>query len=194
MKINFVPKEDIINYPVIRFEGDIQIINNKKDMIKACSTLSNFSEIGFDTETKPSFKKGVIHNVCLLQLATTEIAYIFRLNKLGLSTHLIDILSNKSIVKIGIDIKNDIAALKKIKFFTESSFVDLNQLAIDKGFKSIGAVKLSIMLLGYRISKVHRLSDWESDNLSDSQINYAATDAWICLKIIESFKNKLLFP
>ena len=134
MNINFVSKEDVLNYPVIRFEGDVRIINNKKDMIHACSKLSHLNEIGFDTETKPSFKKGIIHNVCLLQLSTNEVAYIFRLNKIGLSSELISILSNNSILKIGIDIKNDIAALKKIKSFKEKSFVDLNQLAIEKGF------------------------------------------------------------
>lgn len=192
--MNYVAKEEILNYPLIKFEGKIHVIEDVKDIHDACKILSQHNAIGFDTETKPAFKKGVSHNVCLLQLSTEEVSFVFRLNKTGLHEKLINILSSDSILKVGIDIGNDIVGLKKLTFFNESNFLDLNKLATEKGFQSIGAVKLSIMLTGYRISKAQRLSNWESDNLSEYQINYAATDAWVCMKILKGFRDKLLFP
>lgn len=192
--MNYVAKEDILNFPLIKFKGPIHIVEFLGDIDDACNILLKQNIIGFDTETKPAFKKGVSNDVCLLQLSTKDVSFIFRLNKTGLSIKIIDILSNPSILKVGIDIGNDIVGLKKLNFFKESNFLDLNKLATEKGFQSIGAVKLSIMLIGYRISKAQRLSNWESDNLSEHQINYAATDAWICLKILEGFKKKSLFP
>jgi len=192
--MNYVAKEEVSNYPLIKFEGQIHVIEDVEDIHDACQILSQHNTIGFDTETKPAFKKGVSHNVCLLQLSTEEVSFVFRLNKTGLDKNLINILSSDSILKVGIDIGNDIVGLKKLAFFNESNFLDLNKLATDKGFQSIGAVKLSIMLTGYRISKAQRLSNWESDNLSEYQINYAATDAWVCTKILKGFRDKLLFP
>jgi len=192
--MNYVNKEDIPKYPLIKFKGKIHLVDKKQNIEKFCKIISKQEIIGFDTETKPSFKRGVSYNVSLLQFSFSNQAFIFRLNKIGLDDKLIHILCNPSIAKVGIDIKNDISGLKKIKFFNESNIIDLNLLAVEKGFKSIGAVKLSIMLLGYRISKKQRLSDWGSNRLTMSQLIYAATDAWICVKIFQSFKDKSLYP
>ena len=191
---NYIPKEDIKNYPLIKFDGRIHVIDSASDIAVCLKTISKFTVLGFDTETKPSFKKGVSHNVSLLQIAAGDNVFIFRLNKCGLPKTITRVFSNPAILKVGIDIKNDLLGLKKINSFQEFNFLDLNQLALDKGFKSIGAIKLSIMLLGFRISKKQRLSDWSSDNLTNSQLDYAAIDAWICPKILESFKNRLLYP
>ena len=165
-----------------------------KDVEECCEIISDSSVVGFDTETKPAFKKGVHHDVSLLQLSANNNIFLFRVNKIGLPKMVIDILSSKDITKVGIDIKNDISGLKKIKFFHELNFIDLNTLALKSGFKSIGAVKLSIMLLGYRISKKQRLSDWAADELTVQQIDYAAIDAWICPQILNVFKDRSLYP
>ena len=190
----FVSKEDVQKYPLINFNGHISVIDNKKDVLKYCNIISKSSVVGFDTETKPAFQKGIVHDVSLLQLSVDDHVFLFRINKIGFPQEIIDILSNKHILKVGIDIKNDISALKRLQLFKHANFIDLNTLAISNGFKSIGAVKLSIMLLGYRISKKQRLSDWSSEILTDSQITYAAIDAWICPKLLNVFKSRLLYP
>ena len=190
----FVSKEDVQKYPLINFNSCISVVDNKKEVLKCCNIISQSSVVGFDTETKPAFQKGIIHDVSLLQLSVADHVFLFRLNKIGFAQEIIDILSNKHILKVGIDIKNDISALKRLKSFEHANFIDLNTLAISNGFKSIGAVKLSIMLLGYRISKKQRLSDWSSEILTDSQINYAAIDAWICPKLLAVFKSRSLYP
>tara|TARA_B100001741_G_C16349013_1_gene503124 strand:- start:74 stop:652 length:579 start_codon:yes stop_codon:yes gene_type:complete len=192
--MNYVAKEDVINYPLINFNGNVHVIDSLKDVSSCLKVLSKADIIGFDTETKPSFAKGVFYPTSLIQLSYKNDIFLFRLNKIGLVQGVIDILINPSILKVGIDIKNDLSDLKKIHLFNEANFVDLNQLAIQKGFKSIGAVKLSIMLLGCRISKKQRLSDWSVDFLTDAQIEYAAIDAWICPKILQAFMDKSLYP
>ena len=192
--MKYIAKEDIKNYPLLDFKGEIHLVDNKSAIQDCCSIIMKHKIIGFDTETKPSFQKGVSHNISLLQLSAGNSIFIFRINKIGFDQRIVSILSSQSILKVGIDIKNDLLGLKKLKNFQEHNFLDLNTLATQKGYSSIGAVKLSIMLLGYRISKSQRLSDWAAEILTQSQLNYAAIDAWICPQILQSFKDKSLFP
>jgi len=186
----YIPKEDVSKYPLIVFDGVIHLIETKKDVVKYCKIISKSDVVGFDTETKPAFQKGVSYDISLLQLAIRDTIFLFRIDKVGLMEEIVDILSNTTIRKVGIDIKNDLSGLNKIKSFQPNNFIDLNSLALKCGFKSIGAVKLSIILLGFRISKTQRLSDWSSHHLTDSQKKYAAIDAWICPKILDVFKKK----
>ena len=192
--MNYVNKEDINKFPLIKFDGTIHLIENENDLIRSRGVLLKSNILGFDTETKPAFKKGESNSISLLQLSADDNVFLFRINKLGFHPFLIDILSNPDIIKVGIDLKNDIIGLKKIKLFCDANFIDLNSLALKKGFQSIGAVKLSIMLLGYRISKKQRLSDWSAKKLTHFQMNYAAIDAWICPKILQAFVDKSLYP
>jgi len=192
--IKHVAKEDIPNYPLLDFDGNIIVVDSNEKLSYYCDQISSCSIIGFDTETKPAFKKGITYDISLIQLSAHDNVFLFRIDQIGFRKEIINILSNPSIIKVGIDIKNDLSGLKKIKQFTEHNFIDLNALAIKKGFQSIGAIKLCIMLLGSRISKKQRLSDWSAEKLTISQIEYAAIDAWICPKILQAFKHKSLYP
>ena len=186
----FVSKDEIKNYSIEKFTGKIHVIEKENDVLAAYSFLKKQKILGFDTESKPTFKKGVSSNVSLIQFSTKDQAFLFRINKIGFNEKLIDIISDKKIKKIGIAIFDDIKALQKIKSFESNSIVDLNQLALNLGFESIGAVKLSILILGFAISKSVRLSNWERENLSISQLEYAATDAWICNMIYKKLLNE----
>jgi len=124
-----------------------------------------------------------MNTVALLQIATDKKAYIVRLKKVNMSQRLADIFANEAIKKIGIAIFDDLKDLKKIIPFTDKSVVDLNLLTPKLGFESIGAKKLSALVLGIRISKRQQVSNWELEKLTQAQIDYAATDAWICREI-----------
>ena len=176
----YVSKDEIKNYSVEKFNGKISIIDKKKDLLDAYLHLKKQKIIGFDTESRPTFKKGVSSNVSLIQFSTKNEAFLFRINIIGFDDKLIDLINDKKIKKIGIAIFDDIKSLQKIKEFESNNVIDLNKLALNLGFESIGAVKLSILILGFSISKSARLSNWEKKDLSTSQIEYAATDAWIC--------------
>jgi ribonuclease D len=145
-----------------------------------CDLLKNEKFLGFDTETKPSFKKGENNYVSLLQLSSADRAFLFRLNKIGLPPCLLDIMEDENIKKIGVAIKDDISALQKHALFTPNGFVDLQNIVKDFGIKSKSLKKLAGLILGFNISKRQRLSNWEKDALTEAQIKYAATDAWVC--------------
>jgi len=179
----FITKEEINDLELDKYSGEIVIVDTKIALAKVCKEISQSKLIGIDTETKPSFKKGLIYQVALLQIATDKKVYIIRLKRVKMSQDLAQIFSNKDIVKVGIAVRDDIKDLKKIIPFNEQSIVDLNVLAPQLGFESIGAKKLSALVLGIRISKRQQVSNWEVEDLTQAQIDYAATDAWICREI-----------
>lgn len=178
-----ITKEEISTLELDKYTGEIVMVETKSALEKACEEIQRCNIIGIDTETKPSFKKGVINSVALLQIATDKKAYIIRLKMVEMSEELAAIFSNKEIVKVGIAVRDDLKDLKKIRSFKEENVVDLNVLAPKLGFESIGAKKLSALVLGIRISKRQQVSNWESIALTQAQIDYAATDAWICREI-----------
>ena len=190
--MKYLDKDEIKNYPLIDFDGRIHLIDDLKEISTFREKIISSKVVGFDTETKPAFRRGVYHKISLVQISIDNDIFLFRINKIGLFDELIELFENSQIIKVGIDLKNDINGLNKIKSFEANSFIDLNKIAKNNEFKSFGAIKLSILMLGKRISKKQRLSDWEVDTLSESQKNYAAIDAWICPKILEEFKKEII--
>lgn len=186
----FIPKESISKYPINKFSGEIVLIDKEEDVHDAYLLLIKESILGVDTESKPTFKKGLVSYVSLIQIATEKQVFLFRINKIGFHEKIIDILSSKLILKVGIALDDDMKELNVIKKFKANNVIDLNKKAENLGFKSIGAVKLSILILGFRISKKSRLSNWENDSLTKDQLSYAATDAWICYLIYKKIMNE----
>ena len=152
---------------------------------EACRYLAAQPVIGFDTETRPSFRAGVVNRVALLQLSSPEQSFLFRLCKIPLDKAIVKILENKEILKIGADVKGDLRALHNIRHFQEAGFVDLQELAGEWGIEEKSLRKLSAIVLGQRVSKAQRLSNWEAAQLTDKQQFYAATDAWVCTRIYD---------
>ena len=135
--------------------------------------------------TRPSFRAGVVNRVALLQLSSPEQSFLFRLCKIPLDKAIVKILENKEILKIGADVKGDLRALHNIRHFQEAGFVDLQELAGEWGIEEKSLRKLSAIVLGQRVSKAQRLSNWEAAQLTDKQQLYAATDAWVCTRIYD---------
>ena len=179
-----ISKEEIQEMPVGKFEGKTSIIDEVAMIDLAIESIRKETIIGIDTETKPSFKKGVSHNTSLVQIACSTEVFLFRLNKIGFPDGLKTIFEDKAIQKIGIAIAQDLKEIKQqFSTFTPQEFVDLNVLCKKMGFENIGAKNLSAMVLGFSISKRQQTSNWENPELSPAQISYAATDAWICREI-----------
>jgi ribonuclease D len=167
-----------------KFEGTIHLIDSADKFPEALKLLEGNNLLGVDTETKPSFKKGISYHVSLLQLATAKDVFIFRLNKIGLPDELVRILNSRRIIKAGIALHDDMKDLRRLNpALRAQGVVDLNKLAQGLGFESIGAKKLSALVLGFSISKKEQTSNWEAEVLSPSQLSYAATDAWISFLI-----------
>lgn len=175
--------------PVKSFDGDIFIIDTTEKAERAGSLLNKESMLGFDTETKPSFRKGRTHPVALLQLATSEKAFLFRLNKIRLPGYLIRILEDPACMKIGVAIKDDLNSLIRLRSFAPAGFVELQDYVKNHGIADNGLKKLTANVLGFRISKRNQTSNWEQDVLTEDQLRYAATDAWTCLEIYRKLNH-----
>lgn len=171
--------------PAARFPGRIVIVDRDDKVGEACSDLRRYKTIGFDTETRPSFRAGVSYKVSLLQLSTPDTCYLFRLSHIRLDNRILKILGSREIIKVGADIMGDIRSLHALRDFTADGFVDLQHEAIRWGIEEKSLRKLSAIVLGERVSKAQRLSNWEAEQLTPQQQEYAATDAWVCTRILE---------
>lgn len=191
-----ISKEEINELPLGQFEGKVHLIDRPEQVEDAVDYLSNKRMIGFDTETKPSFKKGEFNHVSLLQLSTSDHAFLFRLNKIGFPDSVRNLLEKENQVKIGAAVHDDLKGLKKLtESFYPLSFFDLNDELKRIGFQNVGVRNLSGMVLNIRISKSEQVSNWEAETLTEKQQRYAATDAWACLRIFERLREEgLLDP
>lgn len=178
-----ISKEQITELPVETFNGKIVITDNEHDIDKAIKYLSTQTELGFDTETKPSFRRGQNNKVALLQLSSMDTCFLFRLNKIGYPEALDDILCNPDIKKIGLSLRDDFAAIRKRTDKKPENFIDLQSFVDNYGIDDKGLQRIYAIVFGKKISKNQRLSNWEAVQLSQAQQTYAAIDAWACLRI-----------
>lgn len=180
-----ITNEQTAELPSARFGGRIIVVDREEQVAEACRDLAAHKMIGFDTETRPSFKAGVTNKVALLQLSTPSRCYLIRLCRTKLHPAILKILSNKDIKKVGADVAGDIRSLHELRNFKERGFIDLQQMASYWGIEEKSLRKMSALVLGQRVSKAQRLSNWEASTLTPQQQMYAATDAWVCIKIYE---------
>ncbi len=185
-----ISHEEINSLPLKSFQGKIVLITETKDLHKAFKEIHEHQLVGFDTETKPAFVKGQVHKVALLQLAIPHKVFLIRLNFTGLGDEIIQFLENEKIVKAGVGIRDDIKILHRLGRFHAGGFAELSTLAREAGLEVESVKKLTALLLGFRISKGAQTSNWESVNLNEKQILYAATDAWVCLEIYRKLNGK----
>lgn len=172
-------KEEINNCPIRKWNGPVHIIRSSERMTHAVEHLRREAILGFDTETRPAFKKGQKYLPSLLQLAGENSVYLFQLKHLGLQEPLIKILADPAVIKAGVSLAHDLRELKKLTLFTQAGFVGLGKMSKEKGIQNHGLRGLAAVVLGLRISKSAQTTNWAKDELTQSQIRYAATDAWV---------------
>lgn len=181
--LNNISHEDIRLLELRAFSGRIVLVDRIETFREAFSILAGCKIIGFDTETKPSFKKGRKNKVSLIQLSDGNNALLLRINRIGIPDELIALFSDPTVKKIGVALHDDIKMLSAVRRFSPQGFVDLQKMVKEYGIESSGLKKLVAIILGFRISKSQQVTDWEADHLSDAQQVYAATDAWVCHEI-----------
>jgi ribonuclease D len=178
-----ITKEQIAELEQETFEGTVHVIDQLKQVPEAVAYLATQPMLGFDTETKPAFKRGQVHKVALMQLATEQECFLFRLNRIGYPDMLEDIIGNPAIRKIGLSLRDDFAAIRKRSGQLPENFIDLQSYVDKFGIEVNSLQKIYAILFGKKISKNQRLSNWEAPVLSPAQQSYAAIDAWACLRI-----------
>jgi ribonuclease D len=182
-------RTDNPQFELATFSGKIHLIENDKELEHFFSKINNSNLLGFDTETRPSFKKGDVFKMALLQLSNETDAYLIRLHTINDYTPIKILLENKQITKIGLAIRDDIKGLQKLFPFEPQSFVELQEIAKTRGLKNFGLKGMCEEVLNLGLSKKAKLSNWENKTLSTEQLNYAATDAWIGLKIFQKLNT-----
>ena len=184
-------KARIQQLPRALFEGRIEVILSESEAAKAVDFLLSQPIIGLDTETRPSFRKGVKYYVSLLQVSTRDICFLFRLKHTGMCPPIIRLLEDTTVPKIGLSLHDDLHQLHEVAQFEPGHFVELQHKVKAFGVEDLSLQKLFANFFGERISKGQRLTNWEADILSDSQKRYAATDAWACVLLYEEMERLL---
>ena len=185
-----ITKEQINELPLKRYEGKVVVVSNAEQLALALEELGRANVIGFDTESRPAFRKGEYYPVAMIQMAIPNKVFLVRVNLTGFTAKLQDLFANENIVKAGISIRDDIKELQRLGDFTPGGVVDLNDVAKELGVMNIGVRSLSGIFLGIRISKGQQTSNWERETLTESQLYYAATDAWVCHEIYRTLEEK----
>jgi ribonuclease D len=178
-----ISKAEINEKPLIAWEGEVQVLENTEAMEAAVEKLKAETHLGFDTETRPTFKKGQYYPPALIQLATENCVYLFRICLIGTLKPLLPILESPDILKTGVAIKDDVKELKAMEDFSPTGFVEIADITVKLGYENRGLRPLAALLLGGRISKAAQVSNWAREALDQKQIRYAATDAWISREI-----------
>lgn len=189
-----ITKDEILQLPELKFEGKVHLISREEDVKEAVHFLLGEQVVGFDTETKPAFRKGQYFPTALIQFATQREAFLFRINLTGPNTHLYRLMEDPAVAKIGVALRDDLVDLSKIRRFKPAGFFDLNEIVKALEFENIGARNLTAMVLGRRINKAQQTSNWENEELTKAQISYAATDAWVCREIYKVLNDKGYLP
>ena len=186
---NKFDKSRIASLPRVIYEGRIHVILSRAQAEKAVSYLLTQPILGLDTETRPSFSRGSTHKVALLQVATREACFLFRLNIIGLTPAIQRLLEDTAVPKIGLSWHDDLCSLRKLGQFTPGLFIDIQHHVRDIGIEDLSLQKLYANLFGQFISKNQQLTNWERDVLTDKQKQYAAIDAWACIQLYEELER-----
>lgn len=188
--MRIISREDLANLPLRRYEGAVSMVPTLKDLEQARADFRQERVVGLDTETRPSFAKGEHHLPCLVQAATARAVYLFQLSRLDVFPALVELLAKPEIVKVGVGLAHDLRQLKLVFPFTVESALDLGVVARRRGLGQTGVRNLAGMFLGFRVPKGNRTSNWAAPRLSPAQINYAATDAWVCRELYLRFERE----
>ncbi len=184
-----ISREDMAKLAIRRYEGRVCPVATPADLEEARSDLRQESIVGLDTETRPAFKKGESHLPCLVQAATARAVYLFQLRRVEVFPVLAELLSDPRIIKAGVSLADDLRALKRVFPFEEKNMLDLGLVARRSGLGQTGVRNLAGILLGFRIPKGTKTSNWAARELSAAQITYAATDAWACRELFLRFQT-----
>lgn len=185
-----ISKEELNALPVEVYDGEIVVVDSPEGVARAAEVLRAAPLIGFDTETKPAFRKGQLNNVALLQLATPEVAFLIRLCVIGLPAEIKVILEDENICKVGLSIKDDFHSLARIGTLNPAGFIDLQEYVRRFGITDSSLTKIHGLVFGRRISKSQQLSNWEAPVLTPAQQRYAALDARACISIISALPHE----
>lgn len=183
-----ISKEELAELPNKEFVGHpVTVIDLEQAEIAVKQIRQSGQLVGFDTETRPSFQRGVSYRVCLVQLSVGQVCYLFRLNKIKeLPACLKELLEDANVIKVGLSTQDDFKNLRKWCDLTPRGFIELQHLVKNYGIAEMSLAKIYALLFGMKLSKRQRLTNWEADQLNFKQLAYASLDAIACVEIYDA--------
>lgn len=178
-----ITNDEINLMPVAHFPGRVIVVDSEETMREAEAVLQGQTLVGYDTETRPSFQKGLKYGMALVQISTADTALLFRVKQVPLSESIRAMLSSPEVIKVGAAIRDDIRGMHQVAEFQPAGFVDLQALVKRWGIEELSVKKMAAIVLGVKVSKAQRLTNWEAVRLTEPQQDYAALDAWVCREI-----------
>jgi ribonuclease D len=178
-----ISREELAALPIRRYEGEVSVVAKAEDLERAMEDIRAEHVVGFDTETRPAFRKGESHLPCLMQVATARRVHVFQLSRVDCSAAAAALLGSRTVIKAGIGLSYDLGQLKRLFPFDAAAVLDLGEVAKRYGFQQSGVRNLAGLFLGFRVPKGAQTSNWAARHLSEQQIRYAATDAWACREL-----------
>jgi ribonuclease D len=192
--VRAISREEMADLPISRYRGDVCLVQTTEDLERALEDFRKEQFVGFDTESRPSFRTVDRHLPCLVQAATARAVYLFRLRQESDFHVPAELLASPGTLKVGIGLTDDIRALKLLCPFEERGILDLGDVARHCGLEQTGLRNLAGIFLKIRIPKSTKMSNWAAPRLSAAQIHYAATDAWICRELFLRFRGLGMIP
>ncbi len=189
-----IDKATVADMPQVSFHGEITVVDTEEKALTAVEELSKATIVGFDTETRPAFRRGQVNRVALMQISTDDHCFLFRVNRIGITGALRGFIENAGIVKVGLSLRDDFTVMHRSDDFIPASFIDLQKVVGDYHIAELGLQRIYAILFGQRISKHQRLTNWEAGILTPAQQTYAAIDAWACLRIYNYLKSGKFDP
>lgn len=189
-----IDKSLVAEMPIVTYDGGITVIETAEDVVAALEFLRTQPLVGFDTETKPNFRKGVTNRVSLIQIATDDRSFLFRINKCGFTPELRAFMELDDVIKVGLSLKDDFHMLHRIGEFEPRNFIDLQDIVKEFRITDLSLQKIYAILFQERISKGQRLTNWEAPRLSGAQMVYASIDAWACRRIYLLLRSGAFVP
>jgi len=194
MYVISIDKQAVSQMPVVSYPGRIHVIDSVPRVYSAVTALRRSPIVGFDTETRPTFRRGDNHKIALLQLATDTDAFLIRLNHVGIPDVLKGYLEDESLLKVGLSTTDDFHQLRTVSDVHPAGFIELQQVVKQYSITDMSLQKIYAILFGERISKSQQLSNWEAPQLTEPQQRYAAIDAWACLRIHQHLDSGAFVP
>ena len=184
-----ISREQMAALPVRRYEGEVVMVASHREMVRAVDDIRNESVFGWDTETRPAFRKGEMHLPSLVQVATARAVYLFQLQKMDLSGAVAEIFAAPGIVKAGISVADDLKKLAMLFPLEPVAVLDAGSVARRHGMEQTGLRNLAGIFLGFRVPKGAKTTNWAAQRLTAQQVAYAATDAWACRELYLRFRE-----
>lgn len=183
-----ITREEMNALPIRRYEGAVHLVESPSMLERAAADILRETAVGFDTETRPAFRKGESHLPSLAQVATARAVYLFPLQRLDCSDVLGALLEAAHIVSAGVALADDLRQLRQLFEFSPAAALDLGHVARRHGLKQTGLRNLTGIFLGTRIPKGTKTTNWAAPRLTPQQVTYAATDAWACRELYLRFR------